>query len=214
MNRFGSPFDFGYDWSETIRVMPPRVFAPAEIPRGLVVLLFAPGKSLFLWAPILVIAALNASATWRRDRALAIGLATGAISGLLVYAAYLFPEGGYAHGPRHLVPLIPLLALAAAGIYALEHHVARLADDHANARRLAEGLEKLGVRVEPAPETNIVLFRVPDAAGFLREARRRGVLVGAIDADQLRAVTHLDVARDDVEEALGRIEEGLRALRA
>jgi threonine aldolase len=103
--------------------------------------------------------------------------------------------------------------LAAAGIFALEHHVARLADDHANARRLAEGLEKLGLGVEPPPETNIVLFRVPDAAGFLRETRARSVLVSAIDATQLRAVTHLDVAREDVDEAVGRIEEGLRALR-
>ena len=113
--RFGSAFDFGYDWSETVAVMPPQVFAVGDVPRGLAVLLFAPGKSLFVWAPILVIALLNASATWRRDRALAIGLATAAATGLLVYAAYLFPEGGYAHGPRHLVPIIPLLALAAAG---------------------------------------------------------------------------------------------------
>jgi threonine aldolase len=90
--------------------------------------------------------------------------------------------------------------LAAAGIFA-------------NARRLAEGLEKLGLAVEPPPETNIVLFRVPDAAGFLRETRARSVLVSAIDATQLRAVTHLDVAREDVDEAVGRIEEGLRALR-
>ncbi len=103
--------------------------------------------------------------------------------------------------------------LAAAGIYALEHHVERLADDHANARRLAEGLEKLGLRVDPTPETNIVLFRVPDAAAFLRETRARSVLVSAIDATCLRAVTHLDATREDVEEAVGRIEEGLRALR-
>jgi threonine aldolase len=103
--------------------------------------------------------------------------------------------------------------LAAAGLYALEHHVARLADDHANARRLAAGLEKLGLVVEPAPETNIVLFRVPDADSFRREARARGVLVGGIDASRLRAVTHLDVGREGVEEALGRIEEALRALR-
>ena len=102
--------------------------------------------------------------------------------------------------------------LAAAGIFALEHHVARLADDHANARRLAEGLEKLGLGVDPPPETNIVLFRVPDAAGFLRETQRRSLLVSSIDATCLRAVTHLDVTRDDVEEALGRIEEGLRTL--
>jgi threonine aldolase len=104
--------------------------------------------------------------------------------------------------------------LAAAGIFALEHHVGRLAEDHANARRLAAGLEKLDLVVDPPPETNVVLFRVPDAAGFLRETRGRGVRVNPIDAATFRAVTHLDVAREDVDDALGRIEEALRALRA
>jgi hypothetical protein len=94
--RFGSPFDLGYDWSETIPVLPARAFAITEVPRGLAVLLFSPGKSLFVWAPILVIALLNAAATWRRDRALSTGLVAAAAIGLLAYAAYLFPEGGYA----------------------------------------------------------------------------------------------------------------------
>ena len=67
--------------------------------------------------------------------------------------------------------------LAAAGLYALEHHVERLADDHANARRLAAGLEKLGLAVAAAPETNMVIFRVEDEMGFLRETRARRVLV-------------------------------------
>ena len=103
--------------------------------------------------------------------------------------------------------------LAAAGLHALEHHREAIREDHARARRLADGVGALpGFRVIP-PETNIVLFRVPDADGFLRETRRREVLVGEIDADLLRAVTHLDVARNDVEEALGRMEEALRALR-
>ena len=100
--RFGSPFEVGYDWSETIQVLPPRAFALEEIPRGLAVLLFAPGKSLFVWAPLLVIALLNATATWRRERALAAGLGAALAVGLLAYAAYLFPEGGYAHGPGTL----------------------------------------------------------------------------------------------------------------
>lgn len=113
--RFGTPLEFGYDWSETIPAMPPRAFAIEEIPRGLAVLLFAPGKSVFVWAPVLLLSVLNAGAMWRRDRALATGLLAAAAIGLLAYGAYLFPEGGYAHGPRHLVPIIPLLALAAGG---------------------------------------------------------------------------------------------------
>lgn len=113
--RFGAPFEFGYDWTRIIRVLPPRVFAIDEMPRGVALLLLAPGKSLFVWAPMLVLSLLNAGVTWRRDRALAIGLLAAAVSGLLVFGAYLSPEGGFAHGPRHLVPIVPLLALAAAG---------------------------------------------------------------------------------------------------
>jgi len=97
--------------------------------------------------------------------------------------------------------------LAAAGLHALEHHVARLADDHANARRLAEGLERLGLRVAPKPETNIVLFEVRDAPAFVRETRARELLVNAVTPGRLRAVLHLDAGAADVEEALGRIEE-------
>jgi hypothetical protein len=113
--RFGSMVDFGYDWTETIPAPPPRAFLLTEIPRGLIVLLASPGKSIFLWAPILVLALLGAVSSWRRDRALTFGIATAGAVGLVFYAAYLFPEGGYAHGPRHLVPIVPLLALCAAG---------------------------------------------------------------------------------------------------
>lgn len=113
--RFGTPLEFGYDWSETIPVGPARPFAVADIPRGIAVLVFAPGKSLFVWAPVLILALLNAATVWRRDRALAAGLLAALAIGLLAYGAYLFPEGGYAHGPRHLVPIVPLLVLAVAG---------------------------------------------------------------------------------------------------
>ena len=95
--------------------------------------------------------------------------------------------------------------LAAGAHFALDHHVARLTDDHANARRLAEGLQKLGLPVDPEPETNMVIFRTADMLGFLRGAQQRGVLVLPLDADRFRAVTHLDVSAADVEEALGRI---------
>jgi threonine aldolase len=100
--------------------------------------------------------------------------------------------------------------LAAAGLFALEHHTKRLADDHANARRLAAGLAELpDVRVPRAPETNMVFVQVPDAASFASRARERGVLIGAIDARTLRAVTHLDVSAADVEEALARLRGAL-----
>ncbi len=97
--------------------------------------------------------------------------------------------------------------LAAAGLHALEHHVERLADDHAHARRLAEGLEALGFRVDPAPETNMVMFDVEDTAGFLRETRARDLLINPMAEGRFRAVTHLDVSASDVEEALGRLAE-------
>lgn len=113
--RFGSVFDFGYDWSETIPAPPPRTFVAGDLPRGLIVLLATPGKSIFLWAPILVLSALSVSFMIKRERALTLGVGAAFGVGLVFYAAYLFPEGGYAHGPRHLVPIVPLIALLAAG---------------------------------------------------------------------------------------------------
>lgn len=95
--------------------------------------------------------------------------------------------------------------LAAAAHFALDHHIARLTEDHANARRLAEGLQKLGLPVDPEPETNMVIFRVADVLGFLRGAQQRGVLVLPLDGERFRAVTHLDVSAADVDEALGRV---------
>jgi threonine aldolase len=90
--------------------------------------------------------------------------------------------------------------LAAAGLYALEHNVARLAEDHANARRFAEPLARLpGVVLDVATvETNIVVWElapeVPfDAAGFVARARERGLLLHPVAERRLRAVTHLDV---------------------
>jgi threonine aldolase len=97
--------------------------------------------------------------------------------------------------------------LAAAGIFALEHHVERLAVDHRNARRLASGLERLGFRVDPPPETNMVLFEVRDPAGFERATRARELLVDPIASGCFRAVTHLDLVEPDVDDALGRIED-------
>ncbi len=94
---------------------------------------------------------------------------------------------------------------AAGGLHALEHHIERLGQDHTNARRLAEGLREIGCDV-PEPETNIVMFRVPRPVDFARQAKEKGVLVGHFDAERLRAVTHLDVSSEQIEEALSRLE--------
>ncbi len=116
MHRFGAPFDFGYDWSETIPKLPPHPFVLSDVPRGLAVLLLSPGKSLFLWAPVLLLAAARAPEFWRREPGVAVGIATTTVIGVLFYAAYQFPEGGYSHGPRNLVPIVPLLLLPAAAV--------------------------------------------------------------------------------------------------
>jgi threonine aldolase len=93
--------------------------------------------------------------------------------------------------------------LAAAGLYALDHHVERLAEDHANARLLAERLTAArSIEIDLATvQTNIVIFRTregaPDAAAVVAAARQQGVLVSAFAQRTVRAVTHLDVSRED-----------------
>ena len=105
--------------------------------------------------------------------------------------------------------------VAAAGLYALDHHVERLADDHANARRLAEGLAEAELPVDVGQvETNFVLLDAgalgigaDDAVARLRAG---GVLLSfAARKDVLRAVTHLDVSAADVEQAIERIPRAL-----
>jgi threonine aldolase len=97
--------------------------------------------------------------------------------------------------------------LAAAGLYALDHNLSRLADDHANARLLAERLAGLrGVKMDLATvQSNIVIFRLeesaPDAATIVARAEEAGVLVSAFGARIVRAVTHLDVTRDECRRA-------------
>ena len=86
--------------------------------------------------------------------------------------------------------------VAAAGIVGLETMVGRLAEDHENARVLADGL---GL---PAAETNMVLLDVGgDAKPFLATLRSEGVLAGMISASVVRFVTHKDVSRSDVQRA-------------
>jgi len=87
--------------------------------------------------------------------------------------------------------------LAAAGLYALDHHVERLAEDHAHARLLAEACG-----VDPASvDTNIVVVPRSDAGEFVAAARDAGVLVATVGPTAVRLVTHLDITRDDAEKA-------------
>lgn len=99
---------------------------------------------------------------------------------------------------------------AAACTYALDHHVERLADDHANARALARGLSQIeGIEVQQ-PETNLVFFR-PDGTGvsandMVGALHMRGVQIAVMDG-RIRACTHLDVSAAMIEEMLGHVRE-------
>lgn len=94
--------------------------------------------------------------------------------------------------------------VAAGALHALERHVDRLADDHARATTLAEGLAQLpGITIDPATvETNIVRFDVADPPAFCAELREHGVLMAPLNATTVRAVTHLDVDDDGIDTAL------------
>jgi threonine aldolase len=97
--------------------------------------------------------------------------------------------------------------LAAAGLYALDHHLDRLADDHDNAKLIASRLRsnpRVSLVADPV-ETNIVIFSLaagtPDAAAVVATARTQGVLVVAFGPRTVRAVTHLDVTREQCDRA-------------
>jgi len=104
--------------------------------------------------------------------------------------------------------------IAAGGLYALDHHVDRLADDHARARRLAEGLAALpGVDIAAETvETNIIIFAVPDAPSFCAALDRDGVKMIPLDARRVRAVTHLDVDDAAIEHALQAAAGAIRGM--
>ncbi len=105
--------------------------------------------------------------------------------------------------------------IAAAGVYALENHVERLAEDHTNAKRLAQGLMQIpGIEVDPEePETNMVFF---DTAGtgidtyeMSERLLKKGIRIGAGygPRDLMRAVTHLDVNAASIDTALAAIRD-------
>jgi threonine aldolase len=105
--------------------------------------------------------------------------------------------------------------IAAAGIVALQTMVGRLAEDHANARRLAHGLAGIpGIAVQPeAVHTNIVMFQPPTtipAPEFIRRMADRGVRFTYPGGQRVRAVTHRMVGTEDIDEALDRIQSVVR----
>ena len=100
--------------------------------------------------------------------------------------------------------------LAAGCLYALDHHVERLADDHENARALAEGLRELGMDVL-AQETNIVIASVEDPAAVIAVLAEEDVRISSAGRGRIRCVTHLDVDRAGVDAALAAFGRALAA---
>jgi threonine aldolase len=110
--------------------------------------------------------------------------------------------------------------IAAGALYALEHNIDRLADDHANARILAQTVRTTpGLKLEPETvDTNIVIFDVDaelgTAAAFCARLRDEGVWTNAIAPQRVRAVTHLDVSREQVEHAANVLQETAAAVQS
>ncbi|MBI2763265.1 MAG: aminotransferase class I/II-fold pyridoxal phosphate-dependent enzyme [Chloroflexi bacterium] len=131
------------------------------------------------------------------------------------------PGGSLLAGPRDLLPRLrrfrrmsggamrQIGSFGAAGLYALEHNLDRLAEDHANARHIADVLAGTrNARIDPTTvRTNVVVCHLredgPDAAMVVARARERGVLLNALGPRTLRAVTHLDVSREACDRAAG-----------
>jgi threonine aldolase len=103
--------------------------------------------------------------------------------------------------------------IAAAGIVALEQMVDRLADDHANARRLAEGLaDTPGITLDPSlVQTNIIIFEMQEGAldpsEFCRRLADHGVKMSPIEGRQIRAVTHYGIEAAHIEQALDAVAQ-------
>src|ERR1700734_4214680 len=120
----------------------------------------------------------------------------GAPIGAVIAGSYDFIDGAWRWKQRLGGSMRQAGICAAACIYALDHHIERLADDHAHARALAQGLSQIaGIEVQ-RPETNLVFFN-PEGSGItgdrmVAELRQRGILLAMMDR-RIRACTHLDV---------------------
>jgi threonine aldolase len=110
--------------------------------------------------------------------------------------------------------------IAAGALYALEHHIDRLADDHANARILGQAVRSSpGLSLDPeSVDTNIVIFDVDaelgTATAFCARLRDEGVWMHPIAPQRIRAVTHLDVSREQVQHAASVLQETAAAVQS
>lgn len=104
--------------------------------------------------------------------------------------------------------------IAAAGLFAFDHNITRLSDDHDNARRLADGLRQLEVFRPNHPKSNIVVADVlrGDLDVWLRAFRDAGVLAVAFGPQRMRLVTHINITRADIDDALERIARAAEAV--
>jgi threonine aldolase len=104
--------------------------------------------------------------------------------------------------------------VAAAGLYAFEHNVERMSEDHQNAKHLADGLRELEVFRPNHPKSNIVVADVlrGDLNAWLAAFRETGVLAVAFGPQRMRLVTHINISREDIDEALARIARAAEAV--
>lgn len=138
----------------------------------------------------------------------------GAPLGAVLAGSREFIAEARMHKHRHGGAMRQAGIAAAACLHALDHHVERLAEDHLNAVRLAEGLGALGLETSPV-ETNMVWIDVSStslgAAEFLERLAVWGVRMSRV-ADDVRAVTHLDISADDVDTAVAAVRKVLDSL--
>jgi len=147
-------------------------------------------------------------AQWADSVSVCLSKGLGAPIGSLVSGSKIFIERVHRFRKMFGGGMRQVGIIAAAGIYALEHHLERLKEDHQNAKRLGVGLKEMkGVSIDPRHvETNIVIFDIANAgmtAAQVAEAmKNEGVLIHAFGKTQIRLVTHLDVSAEDIERAL------------
>ncbi|MDF1660940.1 MAG: hypothetical protein P1V97_04180 [Planctomycetota bacterium] len=109
--RFGDAFEFGYNWSETIRGEP-KAFGNSFF-TGFFGLTISPGKGLLIFAPFTALSLFRARNMYKESRGSALSLLGLTLTGLVFYSNYVFWAGGYCVGPRHLLPILPFFALPA-----------------------------------------------------------------------------------------------------